>query len=116
MSWVGRVQLKLVVLLSILCTGNHTPPRLTRACTPAQVEIRNFLGEKRVRVVQMLPGVTIKRSDAVKDELILFGNDIENVSRSTALIHQQCLVKKKDIRKFLDGIYVSESGLLTKDA
>lgn len=27
------------------------------------------------------------------------GNDIENVSRSTALIHQVCLVKNKDIRK-----------------
>lgn len=36
--------------------------------------------------------------------------------RSTALIHQQCLVKNKDIRKFLDGVYVSESGLLVKDA
>ena len=78
------------------------------------VEIRNFLGEKRVRVVDMLPGVTIARSDAVKDELILHGNDIENVSRSTSLISQQCLVKNKDIRKFLDGIYLSERGLLTK--
>lgn len=35
--------------------------------------------------------------------------------RSTALIHQQCLVKNKDIRKFLDGVYVSESGLLVKE-
>eukprot|EP00877_Chromochloris_zofingiensis_P012392 jgi/Chrzof1/7406/Cz02g22040.t1 len=76
------------------------------------IEIRNFLGEKRVRVVDMLPGVTIARSDAVKDELILQGSDIENVSRSAALIHQQCLVKNKDIRKFLDGIYVSERGLM----
>ena len=48
------------------------------------------------------------RSAAVKDELILTGNDIELVSRSSALIHQKCLVKKKDIRKFLDGIYLSE--------
>lgn len=47
-------------------------------------------------------------SSAVKDELILTGNDIELVSRSSALIHQKCLVKKKDIRKFLDGIYLSE--------
>jgi hypothetical protein len=36
--------------------------------------------------------------------------------RSTALIHQQCLVKNKDIRKFLDGVYVSDSGLLVKEA
>ena len=41
-----------------------------------------------MRVVNMLPGVTCERSAAVKDELILSGNDIELVSRSTALIHQ----------------------------
>ena len=78
------------------------------------VEIRNFLGEKIVRRVEMLPGTTIARSDAVKDELILQGNDVESVSRSCALIHQVCLVKNKDIRKFLDGIYVSERGLIAK--
>ncbi|WIA10470.1 hypothetical protein OEZ86_000603 [Tetradesmus obliquus] len=92
----------------------HFPININIEDKGGRVEIRNFLGEKRVRNVVMLPGVTIKRSDAVKDELILHGNDIENVSRSTALIHQQCLVKNKDIRKFLDGIYVSESGLLVK--
>jgi len=94
----------------------HFPININIEDKGTRVEIRNFLGEKRVRDVKMLPGVTIKRSDAVKDELILQGNDIENVSRSTALIHQQCLVKNKDIRKFLDGVYVSESGLLVKDA
>jgi large subunit ribosomal protein L9e len=57
------------------------------------VEIRNFLGEKRVRVVKMLPGCTIARSEGVKDELIVQGNSIENVSRSCALIGQSCLVK-----------------------
>ena len=74
------------------------------------VEIRNFLGERRVRKVQMLEGVDIIRSDDVKDQLELTGNDIELVSRSAALLHQACLVRNKDIRKFLDGIYVSEKG------
>lgn len=32
--------------------------------------------------------------------------------RSCALVHQSCLVKHKDIRKFLDGIYVSEKGTI----
>jgi len=36
----------------------------------------------------MLEGVTILRSEKVKDELILDGNDIELVSRSAALINQ----------------------------
>ncbi|KAH9943495.1 60S ribosomal protein L9 [Epithele typhae] len=72
------------------------------------VEIRNFLGEKIVRHVNMLDGVTISESKAQKDELILEGADIQNVSQSAASIHGVCLVKNKDIRKFLDGIYVSE--------
>lgn len=79
------------------------------------VELRNFLGEKRVRSVPMLPGVKIARSDGVKDELVLSGNDLENVSRSAALVKQSCRVRVLDIRKFLDGVYVSEKGLLTKD-
>ena len=74
------------------------------------IEIRNFLGERRVRKVQMLEGVSVVRSESVKDQLELTGNDIELVSRSAALIHQACLVRNKDIRKFLDGIYVSEKG------
>ncbi|KAH9611309.1 hypothetical protein KSS87_023671 [Heliosperma pusillum] len=80
------------------------------------IEIRNFLGEKKVRKVDMLDGVTILRSEKVKDELVLDGNDIELVSRSAALINQKCHVKNKDIRKFLDGIYVSEKGRIVEEA
>mmetsp|Transcript_37253 Transcript_37253/g.49013 ORF Transcript_37253/g.49013 Transcript_37253/m.49013 type:complete len:193 (+) Transcript_37253:42-620(+) len=74
------------------------------------VEIRNFLGERRVRRIQMLPGVTAELADGIKDTMYLTGNDIELVSRSAALLHQACLVRNKDIRKFLDGIYVCEKG------
>lgn len=79
------------------------------------IELRNFLGEKIVRRTVALPGVKIERSAAVKDELILTGNDVENVSKTCALIYMQCLVKKKDIRKFLDGVYVSEKGFVVKE-
>ena len=76
------------------------------------VEIRNFLGEKRPRKCKMLPGVKAERSSDVKDQIVLTGNDIDNVSKSCALIHDSCLVKKKDIRKFLDGMYVSEKRVM----
>ncbi|CAJ1365991.1 unnamed protein product [Effrenium voratum] len=75
------------------------------------IEIRNFLGEKVVRTVHMLPGIAVEKSSNTKDEIIVSGTDIELAGRSTALIHQSCLCKKKDIRKFLDGIYVSSHGV-----
>ncbi|KAL4076083.1 ribosomal protein L6, alpha-beta domain-containing protein [Scleroderma yunnanense] len=79
------------------------------------LEIRNFLGEKTVRHVQMLDGVTIAESKAQKDELILEGNDVENVSQSAASIQGSCRVRNKDIRKFLDGIYVSDRTTVVQD-
>ncbi|KAL1198447.1 Large ribosomal subunit protein uL6x [Cardamine amara subsp. amara] len=88
----------------------HFPINASISGNNKSIEIRNFLGEKKVRKVDMLDGVKIVRSEKVKDEIVLEGNDIELVSRSCALINQKCHVKKKDIRKFLDGIYVSEKG------
>jgi len=41
---------------------------------------------------------------------VLEGNDIEQVSLCAADIHQSCLVKKKDIRKFLDGFFSKCNG------
>lgn len=74
------------------------------------LEIRNFMGEKQLKAIDMLGLTKIRKSEITKDEIILEGIDIDHVSRSAALIHQSCLMKNKDIRKFLDGIYVSSSG------
>ncbi|KAK2585894.1 hypothetical protein KPH14_010482 [Odynerus spinipes] len=49
------------------------------------------------------------------DELIIEGNSLEDVSRSAALIQQSTTVKNKDIRKFLDGLYVSEKTTVVQD-
>merc|ERR1712125_218474 len=42
------------------------------------VEIRNFLGERRVRRVKLLPGVKYVRTADVKDQIELSGTDIAN--------------------------------------
>lgn len=47
-----------------------------------EVRIQNFLGERRQRVVPILPGVEVIKSDNVKDQIELTGNDIESVSRT----------------------------------
>ena len=53
----------------------------------AVVEVRNFLGERLIRRVNLYPGVTCAQSKN-KDEIILEGNDVELVSRSgTLLLH-----------------------------
>ncbi|KAK9799743.1 hypothetical protein WJX73_007629 [Symbiochloris irregularis] len=91
----------------------HFPINATIEDQGTRVEIRNFLGEKRTRFVNMLPGVKIDRS-STKDELVLTGNDIELVSGSAALINHSCKVRNKDIRKFLDGIYISERDVILK--
>ncbi|KAJ4515415.1 60S ribosomal protein L9B [Exophiala dermatitidis] len=79
------------------------------------LEIRNFLGEKIVRYVTMAEGVTVEASKGVKDQIELTGNSLENVSQSAADIQQICRVRNKDIRKFLDGLYVSERGNIIED-
>ena len=93
----------------------HFPINVNIEKNGSLVEIRNFLGEKRVRSIKLLEGVKAEKCSDVKDQLLLSGNSIENVSRSCALINNSCLVRNKDIRKFLDGIYISERGLLTQD-
>eukprot|EP00823_Brevimastigomonas_motovehiculus_P000071 TRINITY_DN10176_c0_g1_i1.p1 TRINITY_DN10176_c0_g1~~TRINITY_DN10176_c0_g1_i1.p1 ORF type:complete len:204 (+),score=39.51 TRINITY_DN10176_c0_g1_i1:46-612(+) len=72
------------------------------------VEIRNFLGEKIVRTVALPEGVKCIKSKDVKDQIELIGADIRHVSQSAAKIHHKVAVRNKDIRKFLDGMYVSQ--------
>jgi len=93
----------------------HFPINIALQDKNSLVEIRNFLGEKIVRRVQLPVGVTATMSTKQKDELIVDGNDLEQVSQAAARIQQSTSVKNKDIRKFLDGIYVSEKTTIAED-
>jgi large subunit ribosomal protein L9e len=92
---------------------SHFP--INVALNGKNVEIRNFLGERLVRKVPLPEGVTYIRSSDVKDQIELTGNDIAMVSMTCARIQQSTNVRKKDLRKFLDGIYVSEKGPIPDD-
>ena len=52
----------------------------------SHIEVRNFLGEKFNRHVDMLEGVQVAASTKQKDELFVEGNDIEKVSKSGKLL------------------------------
>lgn len=73
-----------------------------RRINPERTTVLNIVvvivtvGEKVVRKCPMLEGVTI--AEGGKDELVLTGNDIENVSQSAASITDKCRVKEKDVR------------------
>ncbi|KAI9298902.1 CRE-RPL-9 protein [Neoconidiobolus thromboides FSU 785] len=94
---------------------SHFPINVTIADDGKKAEIRNYLGEKRNRSVVIKEGVTIEHSKDVKDELIIFGNDINDVSQTAASFQQSTLARNKDIRKFLDGIYISGKTTVVQD-
>ncbi|XP_066353600.1 large ribosomal subunit protein uL6-like [Miscanthus floridulus] len=89
----------------------HFPINASITNSNTAIEIRNFLGEKKVRKVDMLEGVTILGT--YTRWLLYSVSDVLWCVFSISL--QKCHVKKKDIRKFLDGIYVSDKGVIEEE-
>ena len=85
----------------------HFPINVSIVDNKKCIEIRNYMGEKRIRRIRMIGDVTVETTDQ-KDEIVLRGTSLENVSQSAAMIQQSTAAKDKDCRIFLDGIYVSE--------
>ena len=59
----------------------HFPITLNVMDKGKALEIRNFVGERQVKKVDMLPGCEVKKSD-VKDQIEIDGIDLENVSKT----------------------------------
>jgi large subunit ribosomal protein L6 len=65
--------------------------------------INNFVGEQKAREAKILEGVQIHFEG---DDILVTGPDIEKVAQTAANIQQATHIRNKDLRKFLDGIYV----------
>jgi large subunit ribosomal protein L6 len=70
--------------------------------------IENFYGEKAARRAKIPPGVTVTVQG---DEVILEGIDVELVGQTAANIQNSTKLRRKDPRKFHDGIYIYEKQL-----
>lgn len=98
---------------SVRFVYNHFPINVT--VEGQEIQIRNFLGEKIVRRVLVPSDTKVDSNTGKKDCLVLTSNNIDSVTQTCARLHGICLVRNKDIRKFLDGIYVEEGGAIVQD-
>jgi large subunit ribosomal protein L9e len=73
------------------------------------------LGEKIVRTIEMRGDAKVSRGGRDNKDVVVEGSDLDAVSQSAANIQQACRVKNKDIRKFLDGVYVETSGVIVQE-
>lgn len=96
------------------CVHAFFPPNLDIR-DDGSLQIKNYLGCKESVLIKAVEGVKIEISKAQQGELIISGNDLQNVSQTAASIQQSCRPRNKDIRKFLDGIYVSEKGTIVEE-
>lgn len=85
----------------------HFPINVVIPKDGKSIEVKNFLGGKQAKKIEMLAGTTCKMNPDLKDEIIFEGIDNQNVSLTCAQVSQVCKIGDKDDRKFLDGIYVS---------
>lgn len=70
-----------------------------------RVMIGNFLGEKKMRSADILPGVKVEISGR---EIEVSGQDIEKTGQTAANIEKATRVRSKDRRIFQDGIFITE--------
>lgn len=64
---------------------------------------------KQVNATRCEPGVKMTLGDD-KKTIFVEGNDVERVGYTCAKIRQSCRIHNKDLRKFLDGVYIQQRG------
>ncbi len=98
---VNGVQQQHVYKLKI-CSG-HFPMTVTVA--GQELLIKNFLGESVPRRIAIEPGVTVKIQDK---DILVSSPDKELAGKTAAGIEQACRLTNRDLRIFMDGIWLTE--------
>lgn len=84
---------------------NHFP--IKAAVQGNQLVIENFLGERHPRRATILAGVKVQVKGA---DITVAGIDRQAVGQTAANIESATKVRKRDVRVFQDGIYITVKG------
>ncbi|MEM2759888.1 MAG: 50S ribosomal protein L6 [Nitrososphaerales archaeon] len=68
-----------------------------------QISIENFFGERSPRVVDIIGDC---KASVEGEDLVVKGPSLEDVSQTAANVELGTLIKEKDKRVFLDGLYI----------
>lgn len=72
-----------------------------------KVLVSNFLGERVPRISRILGKAQVK---VEQQDLVITGNDVDEVSQTAANIEQTCRIVGYDKKVFQDGIYIVTKG------
>ena len=67
------------------------------------IVIQNFTGERKSRDAKIVGNAKVRVEG---EDIIVEGSDLEEVAQTAANIQRAVKIRRKDRRKFLDGIYV----------
>jgi len=83
----------------------HFPMNVSLDANNNVLVVKNFLGEKKDRIISLIDGVDVKVD---KEDVIVSGYDIEKTGDVAARIEKGTRVRNKDRRVYQDGIFITE--------